>query len=250
MSYREFEPRAELRDLVACTWEREVPTGQPTASRILPDGAVDLMWRAGALVVAGPDRGPFLSSVSGETVVGVRLRPGIAGRVLGLPARELLDSRIPLAELWRLDGLDERIADAASPDRRRAELERALLERRDVIGVPDRLIRAATERLGRPNARVSTLSDELGTSERQLRRQFHDAVGYGPKTLDRILRFQRFVALAPALGNGGGGLARAAADLGYADQAHLTRECTRLSGLTPSELVAEAARTHRGPFAA
>ncbi len=46
----------------------------------------------------------------------------------------------------------------------------------------------------------------LGVSERQLRRRFEDAVGYGPKTLARVLRFQRFLALA----SGGGELARLA----------------------------------------
>jgi AraC-like DNA-binding protein len=248
VSYREFEPRAELRDLVACTWERDVPTDEPQTTRILPDGSVDLMWRAGELVVAGPDRGPFLSSVAGETVVGVRLRPGAAGRVLGLPASELLDRRTPVRDLWAPDGLEERVATAPSPERRRAELERALAGRRAAAGAPDELVRAATLRLGLPAARVGSLSDELGTSERQLRRRFHDAVGYGPKTLDRILRFRRFVARIPRLACGEAELARVAAELGYADQAHLTRECSRLAGLTPAALIGQAARGHGGPF--
>ena len=58
-------------------------------------------------------------------------------------------------------------------------------------------------------------------------------MGYGPKTLDRVLRFQRFLRRA-----GEGDLARTAAELGYADQAHLTRECVRLSGVTPARLAA------------
>jgi AraC-like DNA-binding protein len=72
----------------------------------------------------------------------------------------------------------------------------------------------------------------LGLSERQLRRRFVDAVGYGPKTLARILRFQRFLALAGS----GEDLARLALAAGYADQAHLTRETRRLAGRTPLEL--------------
>jgi AraC-like DNA-binding protein len=62
-----------------------------------------------------------------------------------------------------------------------------------------------------------------------------DALGYGPKTLERILRFQRFRALAarrPYLG-----LAELAAVAGYADQSHLTRECRRLAGGTPTSLL-------------
>ena len=49
---------------------------------------------------------------------------------------------------------------------------------------PDALVRAA-----------ATGADP-GLGARQLRRRFADAVGYGPKTLQRILRFQRFLALA------------------------------------------------------
>ncbi len=75
----------------------------------------------------------------------------------------------------------------------------------------------------------------MGLSERQLRRRSHVIVGYGPKTLQRVLRFQRFVRLldaSAALPD----LADAAVRTGYADQPHLTRECRALSGHTPAAL--------------
>ena len=87
-------------------------------------------------------------------------------------------------------------------------------------------------------AASALLSPGLGVSERQLRRRFDQTVGYGPKTLDRVLRFQRFVSRDAAIAGGDERLARLAADLGYSDQAHLTRDCVALSGLTPSALVA------------
>ena len=68
-----------------------------------------------------------------------------------------------------------------------------------------------------------------------LRRRFHAAVGYGPKTLQRVCRFQRFVRELDATG-GSCDLALAAAEAGYADQSHLTRDCAELSGLTPASL--------------
>ncbi len=95
---------------------------------------------------------------------------------------------------------------------------------------------AATRRLGFPGIRVDRLAESLGISDRQLRRRFHQAVGYGPKTLDRVLRFRRLVSQAQAVSSGEIDLARVAADLGYADQAHMTRDCLRLSGLTPVQL--------------
>ena len=93
--------------------------------------------------------------------------------------------------------------------------------------------------LADPRARVGDLAEELGVSDRQLRRRFDVAVGYGPKTLQRVLRFRRFLArvyAAPADVD----LATLAFDAGYADQSHLTRETAALSGLTPAALAALA----------
>ena len=120
---------------------------------------------------------------------GVRFRLGVAGTALGLPAGELADETVPVAELWG-DWVDERVAAGGMP---------ALLDivRERLRGVAiDPLARAAALGMAGPGARVDELGAALGVSERQLRRRFADAVGYGPKTLARVLRFQRFLALA------------------------------------------------------
>ena len=83
---------------------------------------------------------------------------------------------------------------------------------------------------------MAELARQAGLSERQLHRRCVPAFGYGPKTLDRILRLQRFLALGRA--EPGAGLARLAADAGYADQAHLGRDCRALAGATPAQLLA------------
>lgn len=84
--------------------------------------------------------------------------------------------------------------------------------------------------------RFATPAAPSGSGERQLRRRFENAVGYGPATLVRVQRFQCFLALADS--EPGTLLVRLAAEAGYADQAHLTRECRRLSGLSPAALLA------------
>jgi AraC-like DNA-binding protein len=89
---------------------------------------------------------------------------------------------------------------------------------------------------------IDTLAAHLAVSASQLRRRCLHAVGVSPKVLQRTLRFQGFLALvqagAMASGRrGGDGVAGLAIDAGYADQAHLTRECRRLTGLTPRELL-------------
>jgi AraC-like DNA-binding protein len=245
MRYREFPPTRELADLLVCTWERAVPgTGAPPPTRVLPDGCVDIVWRDPDLFVAGPDSGPYMSAVHpGATIVGLRLRPGIAGQALGLPASELRDARTSMEDVLGPVGaeLAERISEAREPLLQRRVLERALRARRERAPAPDPLVLAAVRQLGRPGSRVGSLSSTLFTSERQLLRRFRTSVGYGPKTLDRVLRFQRFLSLASIPRGDRDGLARIAAELGYADQAHLSRECVQLSGLSPSRLVASIA---------
>ena len=240
-TYRESAPSPPLHALLACRWERDSSADDPVVEKlILPDGCVDLLWRNGKLTVAGLDRTAWRSPVSaGDSIVGVRLRPGVAGAVFGIPASELLDVRVPLDELLgeRAAEIAERLEVAQGRD-----AEYLLLEEIVASAVAksdlDPLVLAATRRLGFPGSRVDELAEALGISERQLRRRFHQSVGYGPKTLDRVLRFRRLVAKAQEISDGEVDLARLAADLGYADQAHMARDSVRLTGMPPARLAA------------
>ena len=238
-AYREFAPSPPLHALIACRWLRELPEDDPADSTlILPDGCVDLIWRDGGLLLVGLDSAARRTPVrSGEAIAGVRLRPGVAGAVFGMPASELLDVQVPLQDVLGPEAAEfsERLAAAPGHD-----AEHLLLEGLVAASIsgrsPDPLVLAATRRLGFPGSRVDELADALGISERQLRRRFHKSVGYGPKTLDRILRFRRLVSQAGEVSAGELDLARLAADLGYADQAHMTRDCVRLTGMPPARL--------------
>jgi AraC-like DNA-binding protein len=240
-TYREFAPSPPLHALISCRWVRELPDDHPAdPTLVLPDGCVDLIWRDGEVVVAGLDLAARRSPVRpGTAIVGVRLRPSVAGAVFGMPASELVDAQVPLDDLLgsRASDLPERLAGV-----RGREAEHLLLEGLVATAIadasPDPLVLAATRRLGFPGSRVDELANALGISERQLRRRFHDAVGYGPKTLDRVLRFRRLVSQARQVSDGELDLARLAADLGYADQAHMTRDCVRLTGMPPARLAA------------
>jgi AraC-like DNA-binding protein len=92
---------------------------------------------------------------------------------------------------------------------------------------PDPLVGAAVTALDRPQARVAAVAAELGVSARQLQRRVADAVGYGPKMLARVLRFRRLQSLPPSP------LVELALAAGYADQAHMTAEVTKLAGVSP-----------------
>jgi AraC-like DNA-binding protein len=229
--YRELAPPAALRGSLACIWIRVASEADVAGVRVLPDACSDLIWKAGqGAFVAGPDTSAWTSlPAPGSLLVGARFLPGAGGPALGLPLSELRDMRVDLAELW--PDLDARLGPELDP---RVALQRMLEGTAELAaaGPADPAVRRAVRILGDPRSRVQTLADELGLSERQLRRRFHAAVGYGPKTLQRVLRFRRFLTGAQA----GADLARIAFDAGYADQAHLTRESVRLAGLTPARL--------------
>ena len=91
---------------------------------------------------------------------------------------------------------------------------------------------------------VTSLIASLHISETQLRRRCRTAIGLAPKALHRMLRFQGFLALVQqAIAQGRAptddGLALLALRAGYADQPHLTRECVRLTGVSPRVFLAE-----------
>jgi AraC-like DNA-binding protein len=222
---------------IAGVWVRD-PEAAARVHRIVPDGCADVVWIEGVgLSVAGPATGPVLSEVPrGAVATGVRFRVGAAGSALGVPARELLDRTVALEDVWGREAgpLAERLHAAATPDEAAATLTAAVAKRLPPPDALDRLVRAAAGRAAAPRAPVEALGADLGVGERQLRRRFHDAVGYGPKTLQRVLRFQRFLRLAAHRDDD---LAALAFVAGYADQAHLTRECTRLAGLPPAALL-------------
>ncbi len=193
---------------------------------------MDLLWIEGELFVAGPDTRAYVSSSeAGVQFAAIRFAPGTAAGFLGVPARELLDQQVPLADLWspgRSRRLADRIGKAAHPAPGLEEAAVALFDE-----PPDRLIGEVVHGI-REGAGVPALAGRVGLSERQLHRRCVDAFGYGPKMLDRVLRMNRALANART----GLSLASVAAQSGYADQAHLTREIKALTGVPPTDLLA------------
>jgi AraC-like DNA-binding protein len=226
MSYREHAPPADLAHVLTCTWRR---VGRGEEVLVLPDGCVDVVVAGGRAHVAGPDLSPHPTvATAGKTIAGVRFRPGAAAAVLGVPAEELRDLRVPLEDLWGPAGREAAERAGDDPVALVAALARRLRE-----AAPDPRVLAAARRLDRaPGTRVPALADALGLGERQLRRRFTEGVGYGPKTFARIARFRAAVALL----RGGAAPAEAAYAAGYADQPHLTRELVALAGRTPASL--------------
>jgi AraC-like DNA-binding protein len=214
---------------VSCVWVSVTPAAGGPPTRVLPDACTDLIWRGGTGVsLAGPDTGPVLvASPPGSVLAGVRFRPGAGGAVLGLPLSAVLDHQ--------LDPDDLR---TALPGGRGASLVTQVHGGLAPEEAVHRLVRLTGEMV------TGLVARHLGISERQLHRRSVAAVGYGPVLLRRVLRFRRVVSRIDA-GGALDDLAGLAAETGYADQAHLTRESHDLAGLPPVAL----ARLRRAPAA-
>jgi AraC-like DNA-binding protein len=238
-AYAEIAPPRALRPFVECLWVHRIDGPRPEHERrLLPSGRVDLVWIAGVGVrVAGPQtRYTLALDLRRTQVFGARFHPGAAPSLLRTPAAELADRSVAL------DAIDPRLAarlDARVGDARdaRAALTAfgAELERRlRAAEPPPPAVREAVRMLDGGTATVAETAARTFVSERALQRRFAQDVGYGPKVLQRVLRFQRFLrALAVPRPD----LARAALLAGYADQSHLSRETRRLAGLSPRQLV-------------
>ena len=86
-----------------------MPLGERPSARatpgVVPDGCVDLVWLGSeGLKVVGADTGPHVVEPLGSSAAGIRLRPGAAGAVLGLPASEVRDQQVDLSLVWGESG--------------------------------------------------------------------------------------------------------------------------------------------------
>jgi AraC-like DNA-binding protein len=236
--YREYAAPAPLEAFVECFWRRDLlDDGEAHGGVVLPDGRVDLVWIAGREpFIAGPQTRFLPRPLAPPFVaVGARFHPSVGPPLLGVPAHELIDRRVPLAAIdtGAATALRRTLPELAGPDDLPSSTATALTRWLAAAGTPDPFVRKATHLLDDAGARVGWVARAVGLSERELLRRFRASVGYGPKTLQRVLRFRRFTTI---LEEPEPDLAGAAVTAGYADQAHMTRETRELAGMTPRAL--------------
>lgn len=229
----------------ARVWSSEVTdvdAGRPSGL-VLPDGCIDLLWRVrgsgGELLIAGPDtRAQTVDRDPSVRWTGLRFAPGHAPSFLGVPAEQLRDRRIPLEDLWgaaRARDLGERVAAAARAG--------SALEEIGLAAPPPDPGLARAARLLAGGRTVAEVADALGVGVRALHRRSLVAFGYSPQVLARVLRLQRAVAGLRS----GLSASRVSAEVGFADQAHLTREVRTFTGSTPREFQPAAANRSTEP---
>ena len=221
----------------------------PAKLRIVPDGQVDLVFDLlrGEAHVAGAREAPFeVIHDQPTSLLGVSLLPGSASSLLGVPAGALSAEWAPLSDTLGpiATALVERLQSAASPSVRLGLIEAFLLAR---LGNKDARVKRALRAIDASQGTIdiARLGRDSGASPRNLGRLFHEWVGLSPKRFARIVRAQaalRRLAAEPTTD-----LSALAAELGFADHAHLTREVRAVAGAAPSRL-AEMFKRTSDPF--
>lgn len=244
-SYVEYAPPAALREYVECFWTRGAVPVDATRHHVIPDGCIDLLFTydsvAGAegpasmMAVGTMTRPLSVGATDAAAYVGVRFWPGRALPFLGVPAAEITDLRVSIAELWR--GRDQSLVDTqlTALGGWRAPFERLLLARLARAEGEDRTVDAAVRAILRAggNLSIAALAPALGVTRQHLARAFARHVGVPPKMFARVARVRKVLAKARVASSVD--WAALALDAGYYDQAHLAGEVREITGRTPTE---------------
>jgi AraC-like DNA-binding protein len=250
MEYREHDVPAELRRHVACVWQ--LADGDPAGDiqTIYPDGCCELIVHLGARPRAWDEKSGWhtqaASLFAGQRVgalrlratralncVGVRLHPEASG---ALGAKGLRLARDRVVSLAALDAPLSRALNAAV---RRfvandaAPLWRLLTRRFGAAPLDAGTTTAVAQiRASAGSMRIAALARGLGLGPRALQIRFRRHVGLTPKEFARLMRLQATLRALETQAP----LSELAADAGFADQAHATRELRRVTGLAPARL--------------
>ncbi|MBB6673078.1 helix-turn-helix transcriptional regulator [Cohnella nanjingensis] len=245
--YREFAPHPLLAPYVACYWTIDAQaSGEGRLHRILPDGCIDLIldrrassFSQGAIAAGLMTGYETIRLLSDYAMFGIRFYSDHARRLFGYPVSAWTGYHVRLDEIWGSEArfLAEEALSAPTVPETIAGVERRLLRmlhRTDAPG--DTLFQTGMQYLyaSRGTISVRALAEQLGYSEKHLRRTFQQELGMSPKELSGIIRFQ---SLLGELHRGQPSrLADLAVQYGYYDQSHLNRHFQRYYGLAPTQI--------------
>jgi AraC-like DNA-binding protein len=196
----------------------------------------------------GMNDGPGLyESPPRQTGIQLDITPLGAYTLLGVPMRELTNAAVDLSDLFgpRADAFVARLAERPDWATRFDLLDRMLLDRLAIGRMPAPEVAEAWRLLSGSDGQIAVadIADEVGWSRRHLVDRFREQVGLSPKVTARVLRFHRAMDL---MTRGLPSWVDIALTCGYYDQAHMNREVRALSGLTPTELLADRRAHYEG----
>lgn len=242
MAYREFQPHPLLRCYIDAYWTVIDGSSAGTVQHILPDCCADIIINladavrsTGGGVSLENEKSYLVGTMTSSTrtvlsanvhLIGIRFKAG--GFLM------FNDNRIPLCEVTdrtfeqQYPALIDLILRSKAPV---ADLDRYFLKR--LLPYPPQIMPVINYlELMKGQVKVSTLSSTYAMSERKMERLFKQHVGVSARQLGNLFRFRNVLS---QLQNGTvNSLQQLAFDSGYYDQAHLTNEMKRYTGLTPA----------------
>ncbi|MDO6429051.1 helix-turn-helix domain-containing protein [Flavitalea sp. BT771] len=255
MQHQEFEAPEALRDTIRCFWyDRRDFEALPTGFEVLPDGYAEIIFHFGSPCSIAhngslqPLPSPFMVGLLNQPVLfytqnrleimGIRCYPWTVFDLLGLPSGK--DSvRIfehPIAQLQSMLG---DLIHAGKIEEAVARLKQYFLDARSRVATDSMLFKAGVAMREANGAMpVSQVAAAAHATVRTLERRFSQSSGHTVKDVSRLMRFEQVrnqLWLHPD-----SNIAGLAHELGYTDQAHLSREFKRYSGTTPAAFARKA----------
>jgi len=240
-----FAPNPALADVVRRYWMPvwSLPDGRVSVQRVLQYPVCLIVVSADYALLVGPSTGLSTQELTGSGwALGTMLQPAAGAALVGGSVDQLTDRAVPLPDEALVGRIREAIGDDPhDPDRQQtgvAAVEESLAA---LLPVDDegRLVNAIVEYVeGEQQVqRVSQVCEKFAITERTLQRLTARRIGLTPKWL--IQRRRLHEAAERLRDTDRPDLARVAADLGYADQAHFGRDWRAVTGVTPGEFAAE-----------
>ena len=234
------KPPPHLADLVDSFWFCRSYGGGRGYERLLPSATTQIIFtldhdgrRAGSFV--GPrSRLGLLDTSRPFRAAGVHLKVGGAFPLIGVPLPELRNRAIALESFWGSLAIDlaAELWEPAGRDRF-ALLQSAVQEKLRLSDPPDPEVRQALRLFeGAVKGSVRAVVDSVARSPRRFARSFEDSVGYHPRLLCRLLRFNRVLEMIEVQRDVS--WVDVAQDSGYFDQAHFNHEFREFTGMSPS----------------
>jgi len=245
--------RPDVQRVVSQIYASEARAPEHRKALFAPRAEASILVRWGAngapaVSVLGPlIRGHHKSFTAPRRMIQVFFRAGRSRALLGVAVHEVTGRIVAIDDLWGDSGarLRDELASSDLP-RALSLLQDALAERVRTSDAPAsraRLLSGAMQHLEQGSERIATIADELGVSERHLRRLFHDDLGITPKQYGRIARLRRVLLHdRPATS-----WSQLAIESGYFDQSHMIREFGDLLQVTPVAFFAAAHAAFRRP---
>lgn len=257
MFYREVAASPEISHLVLSFWEFVVggETGEPKIHEVFPDGCVSILYYRnenfgdGALFVHGLTFEIFKTEVyAGDCFWGMRLSPAACQKILRFSPAEIQSQSINETKSFpHLTGALLQKLIAAANFNEAVEIYQAQMKNLNLApeNVDEKVVKAV--RIIEENAgkmKISEIAKAVGISPRQLERRFRKSAGLTPKQFARARRIR--AAAVSVVEQTGMSWANRAAEMGFADQAHLTNEFSTLTGRSPNSFAERVKKIEYG----